>query len=174
MKVRGRRRRTRAQVQALQGINWDEVQVGIGRAINHFGVMAATVLDAITAAAESVARVGEAWVAQWHEYLGSERYQLDLIAVKYKGDPMGHSAAVGEFFTARAHRELDDLAERIQFDRVGIHPWQRDFLKQLFRKEFAHQEPGELMSRFAGMGLGQLTWSQRRARVLSRISPPRT
>lgn len=48
------------------------------------------------------------------EYVLSERYQLDRLARVYAGRPLAHSAAVGRFFAARAHRELDALEQSIR------------------------------------------------------------
>ncbi|UOQ58575.1 hypothetical protein MUN78_07055 [Leucobacter allii] len=48
-------------------------------------------------------------------------HPLDVIAVKYSKDPLGRLAAVAEYFTARAHRDLDALAERAQAPGYGRH-----------------------------------------------------
>lgn len=129
MKVRWRRRRARALVLKVQGIDWAAFATGVESIFDTVGGVVVSAMSTLASVAEGMARVTRETLAQWHAYLGSERHQLDLIAHRHQGDPIRHSAAVGDFFTTRALRELDALEARILYD-IDLHPWQLDLLSQ--------------------------------------------
>lgn len=129
MKLRGRRRRARALVLEVQGIDWAAFTAGIESIFDTVGGAVVSAMSTLASVAEGMARVTRDTLAQWHTYLDSERHQLDVIAHRHRGDPIRHSAAVGDFFTNRALRELDALEARILYG-IDLHPWQLDLLRQ--------------------------------------------
>lgn len=121
MKVRGGRRRA-----AQRGVVSVDLS-GVFESMGRFAVQVGRVVAVIAEAAGSLlanaahlvlpgfARLAvEAEEARAREYVLSERFQLDQLAHRYEGRPLEHSAAVGRFFEARAHRELDVLAHEIR------------------------------------------------------------
>lgn len=48
-------------------------------------------------------------------------HPLDLIAIEYRGDPIGELEAVSAYFTEQAHDELDVLSDRVRGRRALAH-----------------------------------------------------
>lgn len=120
MKIRGARRRQREEVVQIERV-FERVAATGFEVFGAFAEAAAAAsialgqmflggIGTLFAGAEEALRRAE---KERREYLGSERYRLDLIEHQHLGDPIAHLDAIAEFFAARAHRELDELLERL-------------------------------------------------------------
>lgn len=146
MKVRGARRRAAAQESASA----HDVVGRFAALLESVNAAALVVSHALTTVSEGVALAVERERQAARAYMGSERFQLDLIAVRHRGDPIARSQAVGEYFTQRAHRELDELAREqtrrhiaTRLSALGITPadWQIDLLASIGEQRLTHSMP---------------------------------
>lgn len=162
MKIRGARRRQRAAPErhpSLADLLHDGF-AAFSRAANELGRLLAPALGHLFAPA-AWARALAAEEARNREYLQSERYRLDLIEHQHLGDPIAHLDAIAEFFAARAHRELDELLERLTGYSTGyveIVPDTTGFARQLSHLDQllvppgSHVEAGTIIGRIGTPG----------------------
>ena len=130
MKIRGARRRREYAQHGTIAVELVMDATRFSEVLGKFAQAAATAAVALGSMAqafvEGVARAAAAEVERITTYMMSDRYQLDLIAVRYRHDPIAWSDAVRDFYVARINREFDDLDARAANARLGIplDPWQ--------------------------------------------------
>jgi len=126
MKIRGARRRSQAESDEIErlfarlatgGFSFFEAfGEALVEAVAAVGQMFSGVIDVLAAGVAAAVQQEE---LERREYVQSERYQLDQLAVRYGADPTAHLDAIAEFFSARACRELDEVLDRLERGREG-------------------------------------------------------
>ncbi|KKI20547.1 hypothetical protein XM48_07435 [Leucobacter sp. Ag1] len=87
--------------------------IAIGPLSEAFAKIAAAVARVDLAELKMAAYRLEVDLARKRSYLESERHQLGLIRMTHRRDPVAQVEAVADYFTRRAHRELDELLDRL-------------------------------------------------------------